>query len=99
MRADSTEYVGVPLTTIPAGVDLSLDTFDMAFAATKDSVIAAPDWHAATWDAAKQVVKLLVGPGAVVIAPGSWVVHVRVHDSPETPVIPASGKFVIEALV
>lgn len=99
MRADSTEYVGVPLTLTPAGVNLALDTFDMAFVANKDSVVPAPSWHPATWDAAKGVVKMLVGPGGIVIAPGSWVVLVRVHDSPEVPVIPAQGTFKIEALV
>jgi hypothetical protein len=99
MRADSTEYVGVPLTLIPAGVDLSIDTFDMAFVTSKTSV--ASSWHPAVWDAAKKVVKLLVGPGGggVVIAPGKWVVLLRVHDAPEIPVIPASGSFTIDALV
>lgn len=101
MRADSTEYVKVPLPTVPAGVDLTLDSFQMAFAATKDSIVAAPDWHTAIWDPVAQVVELLVGPGAggVVITPGSYVVLLKVTDSPEIPVIAAPGKFAITAVV
>lgn len=98
MRADSTEYVKVPLPTVPAEVDLSDDTFQMAFAATKDSQVLGPDWHNATWTGS--AVQLLVGPGAggVVIAPGSYVVLVRIVDSPEIPVIAAPGKFAITAV-
>lgn len=98
MRADSSAYVGVPITTKPAGVDLSLDTFDMAFTAHKNAIISGGSWHPAIWDAAKGVVKLLVGPAGVVIAPGTYIVAVRIHDSPEVPAIDAPGTFKIEAL-
>lgn len=98
MRADSSAYVGIPITATPAGVDLSLDTFDMAFATHKNQVLAPGDWHPAIWDAAKGVVKMLVGPAGVVIAPGAWIVVVRIHDSPEVPAIDAPGTFKIEAL-
>lgn len=99
MRADSTAYVGVPITATPAGTDLTLDTFEMAFAAHKNAVIPAPDWHPAVWDPIKGVVKMLVGPaGGVSIAPGAWIVVVRIADSPEVPAIDAPGTFKIEAL-
>lgn len=102
MRADSTAYVAVPITTTPPGVDLTLDTFDMAFAPSKNAVVpgsGALGWHPATYDAAEKAVKLLVGPGGAVIPPGKYVVLVRVHDTPEVPVIPGSGTFTIDALV
>lgn len=97
MRADSTEYVGVPITLIPPGVDLSDDTFDMAFVATKTSVATAA-WHPAIWDPIRSIVKMLVGVGGQVIPPGKYTVLVRIHDSPEVPVVVASGSFTIDAL-
>lgn len=100
MRADSTEYVVVPIPTYPTGVDLTIDSFAMAFAATKDSIVTGPAWHAAVYTAGVGV-KLLVGPGAggTVIAPGAWVVLLKIVDNPEIPVIAAPGKFTITAVV
>lgn len=98
MRADSTEYVHVPLPVIPPGVSLATDTFDMAFKPTKNAVVSGGAWHPAIYDAVLNTVKLLVGPGGVNIGAGSWHVVLRITDNPEVPVIDCPGKFLIHAV-
>lgn len=88
IRADSKEFVVVPLTKVPVGIDLSSDTFEMAFVTKRTSPAT---WHAAIYDATDNTVAILVGPGALVLAPGFWVVLLRVTDSPEIPVIVCPG--------
>lgn len=47
-------------------------------------------WHSGIWETwtggPYAVAKVLIGPGAVVVAAGSYVVWIKVTDSPETPV-------------
>jgi hypothetical protein len=54
------------------------------------------DWKAATWDppnpaSSRYFAQCLVGPGgATTLAAGTWYVWVKITDSPEIPVRPAS---------
>lgn len=92
LRADSTAYVGVPLTRKPA-VDLTDDTFELGFTAHHNGIPA--QWYPAIWDGT--LIKVLVGPdgGALELAPGGWYVVARITDTAETPVMEAPCKLLV----
>lgn len=55
---------------------------------------AGPDWHAASWETAGTAyyARLLVGPvGGLVLAVGTYIMWIRITDSPEVPVLDAPG--------
>ena len=89
-------YVRVPVQATKAGVQYNptADSVVMAFVPV-GTVPASGDWKAATWEvenATAQVptynARCLVGPGGTVqLAQGSYVVWVKVTDSPEIPVL------------
>lgn len=86
IHADSTEYLYVSVTT---DHDITGDDIEMSFN------------DGDTWHTAEQVAggaRLLVGPGASPAIPlpsGLVTVLVRIHDTDETPVIPAGSIAVI----
>lgn len=90
-REDSLDYVHVPLVKMPASFDPLTATYAMAFVEKHTTAVPSsgtgPDhWTAAVYDAALGTVKILVGPGALVVPPGNWVVLVKVTSNPEIPV-------------
>lgn len=94
LYASSLEYVRVPMAAekLGAAYDPTADTVVMAFIAGP----AAPtsgDWKTASWDTDSSAypptyrAQCLVGPGGTVtLAAGTYVVWVKVSDSPEVPV-------------
>jgi hypothetical protein len=55
---------------------------------------AGPDWHAASWETAGTAyyARLLVGPaGGLVLTVGTYIMWIRITDSPEVPVLDAPG--------
>lgn len=90
----STEDVYVPVTAVLNGAsyDPTADTVQVAFLPNRIRP-STDDWHAATWSTTggTNYAVCLVGPenGGVVLDIGTWVVWVRVVDSPEVPVMQA----------
>jgi len=82
----SLEYLHVPLS-----IDVEGAAFEMAFTTYGDEADPT-EWHSATY--ADGSVRLLVGPGAVELPVGEWMVWVRVTANPEVPVRQA-GRIVI----
>ncbi len=89
IAAVSTEYVAVAVRHTEAGdaVDLSSTTVEMAFVAGAGSPTT---WYTASWDTDPSTTpptyraRCLVGPdGTTELVAGTWVVWVRVTDSPE----------------
>lgn len=93
----STEYIKCQVEFTVAGVvtDPSTDTVQMAFVAPGTDPVSG-DWTAASWESdittpSKPIryVRCLMGPGAKVLAKGSYTVWVKIADNPETPAKPA----------
>lgn len=92
MRQSSiaTEYARARWTLNAEGVAEGL-TFDaqvvqMAFLASSTAEPDTGDWVAATWLTAagtSRTCGVLVGPGALVLAEGTWYVWTRLTDTPE----------------
>lgn len=90
----SKEYVRVPVRATEAGapVDPTADTVTMAFAAAG---VQPSSWNTASWETdptatpARYFARCLVGPGAVVLAAGRYVVWLKITDNPEAPVLAA----------
>jgi len=85
VRADSTEYLHVTLTTPD---DITNNTVQLSFD------------NGTTWHTAEHVaggVRLLVGPagGAVTLTPGLRAVVVKVTDAPEVPIFTAGNLYVV----
>lgn len=96
----STVYVKVPITATKSGtlVDPTSDTVEMQFTA----VGVDPDdaaWLAADWETigGQNYARTLIGPGAGAhpLLIGSYTPWVKVVDSPEIPVKPATNNLVI----
>lgn len=94
----STEYVIVPVQATKAGApyDPTSDVVQFAFAPTPNYSPQTSDWQTGSWDTASSSIlypynaKCLVGPnGTVTLTQGTYVVYVKITDSPETPVIAA----------
>lgn len=83
---DSIEYLRVPVSG-PAGVDLS--TLVMKIAVTTAAVRPVTgDFVTATWDAATNEAKVLVGP---LVTPGVRAVWLKITSTPEIPVMQAGA--------
>lgn len=104
LLAISLEYVLVRM-DIPRDVDPSQDQVKMAFMAydeTKPPLYsnapAGSDWKTASWsnDGDSWAIQCEVGPaGATTLAPGEYVVYVKVVDNPEVPA-KRSGRLTVE---
>lgn len=89
----SKEYVRVGVAAKEAGVAVNptADVVQMAFVAP-GAEPAGGDWQTASWETDQSTepdsyfARCLVGPGAVVLAEGTWAVWLKVTDSPEVPV-------------
>lgn len=82
----STEYARVRLT---ADVELGTQVVELAFLASSTAEPEAGDWETATWlgDAGTtRHAGVLVGPGALVLAEGTYWIWWRIADTPEIPV-------------
>lgn len=92
----SKQYVRVPIFT-KQGVDLSTTVVRMGFSTTTAEEPATEAMTAAEWevdnttDPVTYWAKLLVGPGALVLAEGFYKVWVEFTLNPEVPVLEAGG--------
>lgn len=83
MRADSTEYVHIP---ILSDVDITDDTVEVGFTPIKGG--DPETWYPGIHETGG--VKLLVGPeDGIDLGEGIWFLVVRVTDNPEVPVLNA----------
>lgn len=81
----SVEYARVRLT---ADVELNSQTVELAFLSSYTAEPSGGDWHAATWltpAGTTRTAGVLIGPGALVLAEGTWNVWWRLTDTPEVP--------------
>jgi len=90
----SNEYIKVAVDFTVAGVitDPTADVVQMAFLAPGTDP-TGPDWVTGSWESDTTIVghpiryaRVVVGPSGKVLVKGSYVVWVRVTDSPEIPV-------------
>jgi hypothetical protein len=90
----SKEYVRAHITVTKDGAPFNptVDSVHFAFTATED-LTGTITWNTGSWEtdsiSGKRYARCLVGPGAVVLAKGTFVVHVRVTDDPQIPAIKA----------
>lgn len=95
----STEYVRVVVRAKREGssLDVSVDTVEMAFVLDDGSSIDDADWNVGLWETNALVdppiytALCLIGPDAVELAVGEYIVYVRVTDNPEEPVLRVPG--------
>lgn len=87
LDALSTEFIWVPVVspTDPTG-----DPVSLAFVSSGKP--GSGDWKNADWD--DRAARILLGPGAVALTPGTYSVWIRITDDPAVPVINA-GQLVI----
>ncbi len=94
----STEYVLVPVVATKAGVPFNptADTVQFAFMPTPTQVPTNPDWVSGSWDTVSSSplypynAKCLVGPtGAITLGIGTYIIYLKITDSPEVPVLVA----------
>ena len=81
----STEYARVRLT---ADVELGAQTVELAFLTSNTGEPTGGDWHTATWlgtAGTTRNVGVLIGPGGLVLAEGTWWCWFRLTDTPEVP--------------
>ena len=82
---DSLEYLKVPITTPP---DVIINTQSVEIAVMlPEARPLEEDWRTAEWSGT--TARILVGPGAQELLPGTYKVWVRVTDVPEIPVLVA----------
>lgn len=98
LSALSTDYIHTKVSAQSQGeaVDPTGDEVFVAFMPQGEDPSDA-DWNDASWESvgANYWAKCLVGPaGGVVLEKGSYIMWVKVVDSPEVPVLPA-GQLVI----
>lgn len=88
------EFVKVPVSFKENGVfqDPTADLVQMAFMAA-GSTPGALDWVNASWETAgsRYLARALVGPTAKVLTVGTYIVWVKITDSPEIPAKKAPG--------
>ena len=91
----STEDVNIPLNAIKSGVTYNPtgDTVQFAFMPTPTQVPQLSDWVPGSWDSVPSRVlypytaKCLVGPsGTVTLGIGTYIIYLKITDSPEIPV-------------
>jgi hypothetical protein len=89
-----TKYYLVPVAATRLGVPYNPtgDTVQMAFMPTPTQVPGNADWVNGSWDTSSASVlypysaKVLVGPsGTITLGIGTYVVYVKITDSPEIP--------------
>jgi len=99
----SLEYVIIPVNVTKAGVPYNptSDTLQFAFMPTPTQIPGSGDWVAGVWESDSPNVlypynaKCLVGPGGVItLSLGTYVIYLKITDSPEIPVLVA-GQLVI----
>lgn len=86
INQDSLEYLKVPVTA-PVGVTIDTQVVEIAVMAPASQPEEA-DWRNAEWSDGN-VARILIGPGEKVLTPGSYMVWVRITDTPEIPVLTA----------
>jgi hypothetical protein len=94
----STEYVQVDVTADGGVYDPTAGPVAMAFVVSGNP--GSGDWNTGSWDVPTTggyVAQCLVGPGSggVALAPGTYVIWLKVTDNPEVPVR-AVGLLVVE---
>lgn len=94
----STEFVLVPVVATKAGVayNPTADAVQFAFMPTATQVPQNTDWVGGSWDTVPSNAlypynaKCLVGPtGTITLAIGTYIIYVKITDSPEVPVLVA----------
>jgi hypothetical protein len=81
----SVEYARV---RIIANVDLGSQLVEIAFVGSRTTEPVSGDWVTASWLGSTGTTReagVLVGPGAHVLAEGTWYLWFRLTDSPEVP--------------
>lgn len=88
----SLEFVSLPATDIPEGVDVTGDRVQIAFMIGADEPTDA-DLHDAEWatEDGQLVARIMRGPGALELDRATYRPWVKIFDSPEKPLIPAAG--------
>jgi hypothetical protein len=100
----STEYAIIPVAVNKAGIayNPTSDTVQFAFMPTATQIPGVSDWVAGAWETDTANImypynaKCLVGPtgGAITLGTGTYVIYLKITDSPEIPVLVA-GQLVI----
>jgi len=90
----SKEYVRALVDVTKDGVVFNPTSDGVQFAFTAiENLSTAPTWNTGSWETdpvtGKHYARCLVGPGAVVLAVGAYVVHVKITDDPQIPAIKA----------
>ena len=94
----ATQYYLVPVSAAKSGLPYNPtgDTVQFAFMPTPTQVPGNSDWQAGSWDTDTTNIlypysaKCLVGPsGTITLGIGSYIVYVKITDSPEIPVLVA----------
>ncbi len=92
----ATEYVFVPIAVTKLGVPYNPtgDVVEFSFMPTPTQVPVTLDWQTGAWDTDSTNIiypysaKCLVGPtGTITLGLGTYIIYVRIHDNPETPVL------------
>lgn len=99
----STEYVNIPVSVTKGGqaYNPTSDTVQFAFMPTPTQIPGDTDWVAGVWETDTSnflypyLAQCLVGPsGTTVLGTGTYVVYVKITDSPEIPVL-VGGQLVV----
>lgn len=92
----ATEYVIIPISVTMAGAayNPTTDTVQFAFMPTVTQVPQVSDWVSGSWITVSSNIlypysaQCLVGPaGTITLGIGTYVIYVKVTDSPEIPVL------------
>lgn len=95
MSSASLQYITVPMNVTKAGVphDPTGDVVQFAFLLNISGTPALADWVSGSWDTYDNynypfVAKCLVGPGGTTtLTAGTYVIWLKITDSPEIPVL------------
>lgn len=99
----STEYVNIPVSVTKGGQPYNPtgDNVQFAFMPTPTQIPGNTDWVAGVWETDTSnfiypyLAQCLVGPsGTITLGTGTYVVYVKITDSPEIPVL-VGGQLVI----
>jgi hypothetical protein len=100
----STEYVLVPVSVTKAGVayNPTADEVQFAFMPNPVQQPGVSDWLTGSWETDSSNIiypynaRCLVGPsGVITLAQGTYVIFLKVFDSPETPVLTV-GQLIVD---
>lgn len=92
----ATEYVLIPVSATKSGLSYNptADAVQFAFMPTATQVPGISDWVTGSWDTDTASLiypysaKCLIGPaGSVTLGLGTYVIYVKITDSPEIPVL------------